>query len=63
MTSDNGARYRFDPWVITMNYGEAHYTATHDDAGAGRGVIKLSYLDGPALRGNYTVYLLIEELP
>jgi hypothetical protein len=54
--------YRFDPWVVKLGYQDALYAAKHD-TGAGLGIIKVSYVDGPALRGNYNLYVLVELLP
>lgn len=62
MEMGEGSRYTFNPWVITMSRSDAAYTATHD-AGSGLGVIKLPYIDGPALRGSYNLYVQVEQLP
>jgi hypothetical protein len=61
MDSDNGT-FRFDPWVLTLGLGTIEGIA-RNNMGYGYGVIRLPYIDAPALRGRYQLHLQVEEMP
>ena len=58
----DGGRYVFNPWVLYLTYDRA-VVASRTDYGRGRGVIEVQYVDAPDLRGRYTLFVQIEQMP
>jgi hypothetical protein len=61
MSLRNG-RFALDPWVLALTYDDAVATS-RTDAGRGKGVIEVVYEDATELRGRYTLFVQIEQLP
>lgn len=55
-------KYIFDPWTLYLTYERAR-TASQKDFGRGRGVIEVTYEDAADLRGRYTLFVQIEQMP
>lgn len=55
-------RFGFDPWVLPLTYDKA-LAASQTDYGRGNGVIEVNYFDATELRGRYTLFVQIEQLP
>ena len=56
-----GGSYRFDPWVLTLTHGSAGDIA-RADFDYGPGIIRLPYIDAPALHGRYQLFLQVEQI-
>ena len=60
--TDRGDHYSFDPRVLVFTYQTASRLAA-SSFGPGRGVYRLDFDDDPRLRGAYTLYIQVEQLP
>lgn len=58
---DAGVNYVFDPQVLVFNRAAAQQLA-RTDFGFGRGVIAVRYQDTEALKGDYTLFVQVEQV-
>jgi hypothetical protein len=58
-----GSNFTFVPQALVLTYESAELIARSDLFGRGRGVVEIRYTDDPRLRGDYSLYLLVERVP
>ena len=59
---DRGEYYAVDPYALVVTYDSAMHLATFSSS-LGRGVMQLDFRDDDRLRGLYSVYIEVEQLP
>jgi hypothetical protein len=58
-----GSNFTFVPQALVLTYESAELIARSDLFGRGRGVVEIRYTDDSRLRGDYSLYLLVERVP
>lgn len=60
-TFKEGNKWSFNPKMLALTYEIAQNTIAND-SGKGRGIVGVEYKDDAQLRGNYTLYIQVEQL-
>ena len=60
---DRGEYFVFEPKILVLTYETARRFATSNPESFGRGVIQLVFRDDTTLRGSYSLYIQVEQLP
>lgn len=59
---NNNQGFLFNPAVIAITYDTAEYIVNNNLNGLGNGVLEITYVDDPYLRGVYSIFVQIERV-